>query len=110
MGHSPAQQFAITEEISDLFFEMREHFLEGGRRLVRVVCLIFSRYVAHHDYWRLCLTSATSPAFHSAFFVGCGFGAIADGGNGRPARLQFVCAGGWRRRGGSVQTASVLGL
>src|SRR5262245_19397409 len=109
MGHGPAQQVAITEEIADLFFEMQEHILEGGRRLVLVEDLIFSRYIAHDDYWRLCLASAPSPAFHIALFFGCNFCAIATGGDGRPTGLQFDVTGDGSRDG-SVQAARVFRL
>jgi hypothetical protein len=109
MGHSPAQQFAIAEEVSDLLFELREHILEGGRRLIRVECLIFSRCVDHDDYCRLCLTPATLlGAFRSSLFLGCGFGAIATGRDGRSARLQFDVSGNGCGR--SVQTARVFRL
>src|SRR5262245_52280806 len=88
---------------------MRKHLLEGGRRLVLGEYLIFSRYVAHDDYWRLYLTSAPLPsatAFHSGLFIGW---AIAAGDAGRRARLQLDGAGSGRRDG-PVQTARVFRL
>src|SRR5262245_57582314 len=88
---------------------MREHLLEGWRRLVLGEDLIFSRCVAHDDYWRLCLASAPPPAFHIALFFACNFWAITAGGDGRPARLQFDVAGNGCRYG-SVQDARVFRL
>ena len=110
MGHGPAQQPAIAEEISYLFLEMRKHLLEGGRRLVRIKDLVFSRCVAHDDYWRLCLASAPLLAgFHTGLFFGRSFYAIAAGDAGRPARLQFDGAGNCRRDR-TVQAARVIRL
>src|SRR5262249_27680908 len=113
MGHGPAQQVAVTEEVSDLFFEMREHLLEGARRAVRVEDLIFSRCVDHDNYWRLCLASTTFPAFNSALFFGCSFCAvcaIAAGGDSGPARLQFDVAGNGCQIGGGGPDAAGFGL